>query len=59
MDIIDLRDVIDNRESDPEAYDAWSKALEDAAERAGFKLSSWARVLLMREVRQTSEREEG
>jgi hypothetical protein len=26
MDIIDLRDIIDNRESDPETYDAWTAA---------------------------------
>jgi hypothetical protein len=27
MDIIDLRDIIENRDSDPEAYDAWNRAL--------------------------------
>ena len=27
MDIIDLRDIIENREDDSEAYEAWNKAL--------------------------------
>ena len=27
MDIVDLRDIIDGRESDPETYDLWSTAL--------------------------------
>ena len=32
MDIIDLRDVIENREDDPETYEVWSRAvMEDLA----------------------------
>jgi hypothetical protein len=27
MDIVDLRDIIENRENEPETYDAWAKAL--------------------------------
>ena len=30
MDMIDLRDVIENRESDPEAYAAWSRVVMEA-----------------------------
>ena len=31
MKIIDLRDIIDNQETEPDTYEAWKKALWDDA----------------------------
>ena len=49
MDIVDLRDVIENREDDPETYEAWNNALKlarDDVEREGvhIHLARWHRT---------------